>query len=78
MSDSLDERVRAIVADSLNLPMTAITDATGPGNPAAWDSLGHLNVVIGLEQEFGVSFDPDDVEAMTTVDAIIELLRVCA
>ncbi len=31
----------------------------------------HLNLVMALEQELGVSFSPDDIAKMTSVGAII-------
>jgi len=42
---------------------------------AAWDSLGHLNLILAIEAEFGVSFSPDDVIGMGSLGAIRTALR---
>jgi acyl carrier protein len=36
-----------------------------------WDSLGHLNLIVALEEEFDVSFEPEDIAKMTSVQIII-------
>ena len=33
-----------------------------------WDSLAHLNLVISLEEEFGVSINPDQAAAITSFE----------
>ena len=35
-----------------------------------WDSLNHLNLVVELEDEFGVSFEPEDIAEMKSLEAI--------
>lgn len=37
---------------------------------AKWDSLNHLNLVVELEDEFGVSFEPEDIAEMKSLEAI--------
>lgn len=35
-----------------------------------WDSLGHLTLIIALEQRFNVSFEPKNIAEMTSLDMI--------
>ncbi len=42
---------------------------------AAWDSLGHLNLILALEAEFNVSFSPEDVINMRSLGLIRDGLR---
>ncbi|MFR3330662.1 MAG: acyl carrier protein [Odoribacter splanchnicus] len=35
-----------------------------------WDSLNHLNLVVELEDEFGVSFEPEDIAEMKSLETI--------
>lgn len=39
-----------------------------------WDSLGHIRLVSAIEEEFGVSFTIEQIEAMTSVARILEAL----
>jgi acyl carrier protein len=40
-----------------------------------WDSMHQLQLVVELEIEFGVSFEPDDIVNMKSLNLIEETLR---
>lgn len=40
-----------------------------------WDSMGQLNLVVELEMEFGVSFEPEEIAEMKSYDDIIRFLK---
>lgn len=42
----------------------AITPATGQSNCDKWDSLHHLNLIVELEDEFDVEFEPEEIAEM--------------
>ena len=44
-------------------------------NTASWDSLAHLNVVLSIEQEFGIALADDEVVDMTAFGAALEIVR---
>lgn len=66
------ERIKEVLARTLK---TDIGDGTSQENCAAWDSLHHLNLIIELEVEFDVSFEPEEIAAMKSVEAIEKALR---
>jgi acyl carrier protein len=68
------ERVRSIVADVFNLPLESILPASSPDNIEAWDSLHHLDLVLALEQDFGVQFTPEEIEQLLTVELVAAML----
>lgn len=41
-----------------------------------WDSLRHLNLVIELESEFGVEFEPEEIASMKSVGEIMDILKM--
>ncbi|MBP3303120.1 MAG: acyl carrier protein [Opitutales bacterium] len=43
-------------------------------NCEAWDSVNHLNLILALEAEFGVSFEPEEIAAMQDLDTVKKLL----
>lgn len=69
------ERVRAIVADIFNLPLDRVRADSSPDNIEAWDSLQHLNLVLALEQSFGVQFTPEEIEQLLSVELIAALIE---
>ncbi|MEO6125852.1 MAG: acyl carrier protein [Ilumatobacteraceae bacterium] len=68
------ERVIATVADVVGEDIGALSPSTIPADLEAWDSLAHLNVIMALEDEFGVTFTSEDIESMAGIQAIIEVL----
>ena len=44
-------------------------------NCEKWDSLAHLNLIVELESEFDVSFEPEEIGVMTDFGAVCEALN---
>jgi acyl carrier protein len=40
-----------------------------------WDSLAHLNIVLGVEEAFGVRFAPERILELTNIEAIFMELK---
>lgn len=40
-----------------------------------WDSMGQLDLVVELESEFGVSFEPEEIGEMKSYSDIIKIIR---
>jgi acyl carrier protein len=68
-------RVRRVVADVLGVDAATLSDDSNPDTVPSWDSLAHLNLVVALEQEFGVALSPDDVLEMMSMKLITLILR---
>jgi len=54
-------RLKTVLATVFGVPAAAITDDASPDSIATWDSLRHMNLVLALEQEFGVELTDDQV-----------------
>lgn len=47
-----------------------------PQTVANWDSMGHLNLVLSMQDEFSVDFDEDEIADMTEgAEEIIKILN---
>lgn len=44
-------------------------------NCEQWDSMNHLNLVVELEMEFGVSFEPEEIARMRSFDDVVRILK---
>lgn len=71
----LASRVRSVVSATFGIPIAQITDATGSENLESWDSMNHLHLLVALEAEFEVSFDPEQAIELTSVRKIEDALR---
>jgi acyl carrier protein len=76
MNPAILNRVQGIVADLFSMPMPEITLETSSDTINSWDSLQHLNLMLALEQEFGVQFAPEEIEKLTSVQSIVGLLNL--
>ena len=68
------ERTREIVADIFEVPLERVLPESSPDTIETWDSIHHLNLVLALEQEFGIQFSPEEIEQLLSVELIVALL----
>lgn len=69
------ERVQDALAATLKVPVKAITPVTRDRDLPAWDSLGHVNVMMTLEQTFDIALDVEDFPKLNSVPAILDYLK---
>ena len=74
MSAPLLDRVRAIAADVLEVPASKISPDSSPETIETWDSVHHLNLVLALEQEFKLQFEPEEIDQMKDIGHILNIL----
>jgi len=60
----LEEKVKELFAVILKVSTSQITDETRPADLPRWDSLQHLILVSGFEEEFNLDIDPDEAVEM--------------
>jgi len=67
-----------VVAGVLNIPVGSVSDDLEFNGVAEWDSLNHVNLMLELEQVYGVSIGDDEMVDLTSVRAIRQFLRAHA
>jgi acyl carrier protein len=75
MSQPIEQRVRQVASDVFNIPAAQITAESSPETIETWDSVQHLNLVLALEQELGVSIEPEEIEKMKSIGDVITLMQ---
>ena len=75
MTSPTFERVRGIVADVLRVPADQISRQSSPETLATWDSVQHLNLILALEQQFTLQFEPEEMDEMSSIDHILAVLE---
>ena len=66
-SQPVPDSLRSLLADTLDLPQAEITPELSSSNLDSWDSFTHLQVVLALEGEYGIQFDPQRIPDLTSV-----------
>jgi acyl carrier protein len=60
-----------VIADVFGLPREDVTETTERDDIPEWDSLGHLNLMLALEDAFNISFTVDEMPDLVSVPAIV-------
>lgn len=53
---------------------TEVNENSDQKNCDAWDSLRHLNLIIELEDEFNISFEPEEIAQLKSIVLIEQLI----
>ncbi|MCH8839909.1 MAG: acyl carrier protein [Planctomycetes bacterium] len=72
MSAAVLDDIRQTVAEVFFVDAQQVSGESSPESIPAWDSMGHLNLVLAMEQKFGMTFDSEEIPQLTSVQAIAE------
>jgi acyl carrier protein len=72
---ALADRVAAIFEKVFGIDAAEFRPELAPEDVLRWDSLGHMTLVMDLEDTFGVHFEVDEITEMSSGQKIIELLH---
>jgi len=75
LTASTFERVQSVASDIFGIPVDRITAESSPETIENWDSMQHLNLVLAIEEKFGVQLDPEDIEQMKNIGAVAALVE---
>jgi acyl carrier protein len=64
-----------IVANILGVSPGQIQESSNPRDFAQWDSAAHIEIVLSVEAEYGVSFTPEEMLEVLSVEALEDVLR---
>lgn len=71
---SLERRVENIIGLVLGKAVSPGERLAMASEPA-WDSMKHIELVMTLEQELGISFEPEDIPRLTSSYVIIAKVK---
>jgi acyl carrier protein len=69
------DRVCSVATHVFEVPEESLGAFSSPDTVETWDSLQHLNLVLALEQEFGIQFTPEEIEEMLSLELIALLIE---
>ena len=71
----LDEKVKAVLAEVLQVAQAIITDDLAMQDVDAWDSLKHMELIVSIENAFGLQLSFDEIVNMQSVGNIRRALE---
>ena len=69
------EKLKTIIAEVLNVAVEEITMDTTFVDDLGADSLDVYQIIMGIEEEFGIEIDNDAAETITTVGDAVEQIK---
>ena len=71
----VDDKVSNVLAEVLNMPAAQISADLAMKDVDTWDSLKHMELIVSLEETFGIQLTFDEIVAMQSVRDIRRVLR---
>lgn len=75
MQDQWVERVQALLAEALQVPVDSVPADLAFGGLPQWDSMGHMEVMMRLEEQYGIEISAETIGALTDIPAISLYLK---
>jgi acyl carrier protein len=75
MDQKILDRVCIIVSNLMQVPLNEVTVSSSPVTIKAWDSLQHLNLILSLEETFGLQFAPEETIELLNVETIVLMVE---
>lgn len=70
----LTSRIQKILAEAIQVPVELVSEDLAFGDLPQWDSLGHMEVMLKLEEEFGIEIDAESIAALISIPEICRFL----
>ncbi|MCI8421242.1 MAG: acyl carrier protein [Clostridia bacterium] len=69
------EKLSKIIADQLSMEQSKITNDTSLREDLQADSLDIVEIIMSIEEEFGIQVDDDDALAFKTVGDVVKYIE---
>lgn len=69
------EKLKNVIATVLNVDVSRIDANASSDTIDSWDSLRHMNLVLALEEEFGVSLPDEEAANATSYPLLVLVLQ---
>ena len=73
--EEIRSRARAVLANALKVNPDTIPDNASQMDLSEWDSVRHMNVVIALENDFGIEFEDAELPTLTSLPLLVDAIR---
>jgi acyl carrier protein len=74
-NELVTSQVQMLLAEVFEVPFEQVTPELGFGDLPQWDSLGHMDLMVRLEERFGVEISTESIAELVSVPAICDYLQ---
>ncbi len=76
--EQIYERINGVFRDIFDDDSITVNANTTADDIEDWDSLEHINLIVAIEEEFGMKFNMNEVTTMKNVGEMVEIIKVRA
>jgi len=67
--------VLELVSEALQIPISQVSEGLSLGDIPQWDSMGHMGIMLLLEERFNVEIDTSILNTLTSIPSICAFLE---
>lgn len=71
----IEQKLRGVMSSVLGVAAGTITAETSAGQLEQWDSIRHLELILAIEEVYGVHFETEKIPGLRSAGEIQEALR---
>ena len=71
----IQQELKQVLVNIFQASAGTISTKTTSDDVEKWDSMNHINMILALEQEFGIRYDEEQVVSMLSVGEIIDATK---
>lgn len=68
----LSNKIKNIIASTLNVDVERVTDSLSIGEIPEWDSMGNMAILVAIEEDLKIEFPIEDLFELNSVGALVE------
>lgn len=74
MEKTLNNSIVDLISQTLGVSRDQISDDFSYGDAPEWDSMGHMNLMMALEEKYKVQITTETITSLVSIPAIIKYL----
>lgn len=78
VSNDVREEMREVFAAVLGCDPDTLEDGSSTQSVRGWDSVNHMQLLLALEEAFGIQFDPEEFASLTTFGTLRARIETAA
>ena len=71
---NFDDELKELIANALECEKDSILSESGLGKHYKWDSLGHVAIMVALEEKYGIEVDESNINNLLTFVSIEDFI----
>jgi len=71
----MEQKLKELLANVFSIEISEINPLSSPDSIPQWDSIGHLNLITSIEEEFGIYFDEEQIIQMLNFQLVNEITK---